>query len=731
MTRKEIGESYRLVLDDVASGRLTFALETLKRLVRQSTRSDYFYELESIEENYRNLLKYAFEGYNDPKRNEILGSISASLLQLADELADHLLEDSYPVQKQSQIMLNQEFGTDSAAIAAKIDEIFFSHEVSELIDHQAVHASPVTDSIFKLIWLTRDVKDYHLKLIRFLNQDNGVEWHEKSLVVSALTLSLLQFFDPQKFVLLLEFILKREQGVCHRALTGFVLALIRYEKRIRFFPEVVKLVEDLASDEEIRKDVETIILQLLLAGETEKITKEFQEEVLPDMQKVMPKLGDKLQLDNVVEEEDPEGENPVWKEMIDEVPGLFEKIEKFSRMQMEGADVFMSTFAMLKRFDFFNQMCNWFIPYFHQHPALNTGVEEEGGIRTRLLEGLEKAFYICNSDKYSFALNFNAIPAQQRSIIVTHFEVELEQMKEMASEEAILDPAMISNAVFTQYIQDLYRFYKLFPQKGEFDDFFKWRLRYTRLLFLHKFSDVESFAEQLAAFYFSKDHWDEAIDIYSYLEKQGHTSSQLYQKLGYAWQKKGNWDQAREAYRKAELFDTDRLWVLKKLIWCSIRLEDYTGALSYLREALKLQSDDLNLLSQAGQCHLNLKDYHEAVSYYSQVWSASPGNMKALRPIAYCKFTLGKLEESTEVYNEILASGETNTPYDFMNAGHVAICLGEKEKALHHYKSALGMNGFTKELFVEAFQEDSPYLQQHGILEEEIPLIIDYVLFSG
>ena len=729
MTRKKIENSYRALAQDVTAGRLAFALDALKALIRQSTRSDYFYELESIEDNYRNLLKYTYEGYADPQRDEILRSIAASILNLGDELVDHLLEDSFPVQKLTRSSLNQEFGTNPASIAAKIDEIFITHEVSELIEGEATHFSPVTDSIFKLIWLTREIKDYHIRLIRHVNQDTSVAWHEKCLVVSALTLSLLSFFNLRKMELLSEFILKRQSQVYHRALTGFALALIRYNDRIQFYPELVKLVDDLSRDEEIRQDVEAIILQLLMAGETERITKEFEEEVLPDMQKMMPRLGDKLQLDNVVEE-DPEGENPVWKEMIDEVPGLFEKIEKFSRMQMEGADVFMSTFAMLKRFDFFNAMSHWFVPFFHDHQALMEGGGEDAGIRTRLMEGLEKAFYICNSDKYSFALNFKAIPAQQRSMIVTHFEAELEQMKEMASEEEILDPSMISNAIFTQYIQDLYRFYKLYPQKAEFDDIFKWKLSYTHLHILQKFSDQKIFTEQLASFYFSKDHWEEAIDLYTYLEKIGNTSSQLYQKLGYAWQKSRNWEEARDAYKKAELFDTDRLWVLKKLAWCSMKLNDFQQALSYVEEALKLQPEDLNLHSQAGQCNLNLKEYGEAIRHYNQVRFFSPGNLKALRPIGYCHFILNELEQASVAYQEILESTGDPGPYDLMNAGHVALCLGDREKALTYYKAAVAIESFDEEMFMEAFREDSQYLQQNGIPKNEIQLLIEYIILK-
>lgn len=204
MTGKEIESSYNGLLGNVKIGRFAAAIETLHLLIRQGISSESYYEVEAIEENYRNLLKYTYEGYADPKRNEILSSIAVSILALADELADHLLEDSSPWQKLARIRLNQEFGTDPLVIASKIDDIFFSHEVTELIEGESSHSSPVTDPIFKFIWLTREMKDYHLRLIRHVNQDDGVEWHEKCLVVSSLTLSALNYFDPQKLELLSE-----------------------------------------------------------------------------------------------------------------------------------------------------------------------------------------------------------------------------------------------------------------------------------------------------------------------------------------------------------------------------------------------------------------------------------------------------------------------------------------------------------------------------------------------
>lgn len=397
-------------------------------------------------------------------------------------------------------------------------------------------------------------------------------------------------------------------------------------------------------------------------------------------------------------------------------------------MQMEGADVFMSTFSLLKRFDFFNTMSNWFIPFYPDHPALHQNDPGDREIQERLSNGLEKAFYICNSDKYSFALNFQAIPAQQRTMIVTHFEAELEQMKDMASEEELLDPTLISNAIVTQYIQDLYRFFKLFPFRHEFDDIFQWRFRIHNLSFYLDHFKNESFLEKIAAFLFDKEHWSDSINLYSYLNDLGQPKSERYQKIGYAYQQQENYTEAIRHYEKAELFDTDHLWILKKLSWCLIKNRDYEHAAIVIDQALKLQPNNLKLHSQAGQCQLNLKAYDQAMQHYSQVRYYSPGNLNALRPIAYCQFITGKLDQAIESYEEILETVTPPSPYDLINAGHVALCMGNREKAWTFYSLSLKQESFSKELFVSAFEEDIEHLTSNGINPDEIPLILDYLL---
>lgn len=704
MIRPEIDKRHHKICEHTYNQRIKTALDELALFVRFSIKSEYFYQIETLTDNYQNLLRYAFEGYHDPQQQTILNGICASILGMADEIRQTLIEKEQPLRKNEKSILQN-------------------------LPDGAVDTDP--DTLFKNIWLMERLNEQQVRMLRQINGSTKLEWHQKCLAVTALTLSLLNFFDHQKFILLIEFVEHREEQVRQRALIGIIFALLQYDQRISFYPELPDRLHGLSLDETIGPDVELILLQLLMARETEKITREFEQEVLPDMKKMMPRIEDKLQLGDKEEDDDMEGKNPGWKDMVEEIPGLFEKIEKFSKMQMEGGDVFMSTFQMLKRFDFFNTMSNWFMPFYRDHPDISKAFSEKEEINVRLLESLEKAFYICNSDKYSFALNFQAIPLQQRTMIVTNFEAEFNQMQEMASEEQILDQSLTANAIYVQYIQDLYRFFKLHPARQEFPDIFKPQIHFRNLKFYQKYFYREGFTGRLAAFYLDKNHYYEAVEMYEYLIETTAPSGEYYEKIGYCYQKLSRFKKAVEFYKMAELFDTDHLWILKKLGWCCLKLKDYDQALIHFREAAAMQPDDMTLLSQVAQCYLNLKDYEEAEQAYVKLSFFNPDSMKLLRPLAWCHFVLGRLEQASSEYETLLNATDVPSSYDLMNAGHTQLCMGNRTKALDFYRRSLENKSPGTEELMSAFDEDAYYLIRNGISGAEIPLIKDHLLFNS
>jgi tetratricopeptide (TPR) repeat protein len=316
-------------------------------------------------------------------------------------------------------------------------------------------------------------------------------------------------------------------------------------------------------------------------------------------------------------------------------------------------------------------------------------------------------------------------------MIMTYFEAELEQMKEMASEEEILSPSAASNAIFIQYIQDLYRFFKLYHYHHEFNDIFQKKIRFTELYFYKDFFERDNFTSRLAAFYLDKEHFPEAIELYDYMLKKEGPNSEYFEKIGYSYQKMKRYTNAIDYYRKAELFDSNRLWIVKKLGWCSLKIRDYANALKYFESAALLQPDDLSIQAQIGHCHLRLKNFVEALTSYSKVLYFQPENLKVLRPVAYCQFVLGKLETAEESYRKVLSKSGSPNPFDLMNLGHVLLCQGKRKEALDAYKQSKSERLFTNESFQSAFEEDIPHLLKNGIPEEELPLILDYLLLQA
>ena len=137
---------------------------------------------------------------------------------------------------------------------------------------------------------------------------------------------------------------------------------------------------------------------------------------------------------------------------------------------------------------------------------------------------------------------------------------EMEQFNELQKDEELTDPGRKASFISNQYIQDLYRFYKLHPRRQDFEDIYQWRFDFHNK---NSFADIlkedEKLLRNIGEYYFNKNYFEEAAEIFEMLlteEKNG----ELYQKLGFCFQKSGQYEKALEAYKKAELFGLNQLW---------------------------------------------------------------------------------------------------------------------------------------------------------------------------
>jgi tetratricopeptide (TPR) repeat protein len=731
----EIDNTFSALCNLVYANRLKEALNQLGLLMEGMHVADFTLQYEELNQTYRMLLEYNFRGVPDPQRNTIFGKLKVSLLELADKVRQKAYDQTgmHIYQLKSRIEKEKEIAKEEAT--RRIDNYSFELEYTKLLNDTELSAentgnesSPsVSPKLFQIMWLSDKYTETDLLLIKAIRESESLPWFEKCLAVSAITLSLINCFYKEKFKVLAEFYNDRQSQVWQRAFAGLIIAAFIYDKRLELYPTIKSEFDYFKDKDHFTADLNNFLIQILKALETENVTKKFREEILPDVKKFESKIREKLDIDNIINSEIVEDKNPDWEQIFEDSPDLLNKIEKMSEMQMEGLDLFMGTFAMLKNFDFFREISNWFRPFYKENETAVNSISDEIQGKGDFLAGLEDSFYMCNSDKYSFCFNINHLPDEQGRNIISLFNMEAESMREISQEDGLLNKPGKDAFIFTQYIQDLYRFFKLYPFRADFRDIFnlKWNLPDSWLV--ENLAENTAILRNAAEFLFSKMHYTEASALFLVLAQKTEPDQAVYEKLAYCYQMLGNYKLALEYYKRAELFDSNRVWSLKKIIFCYRKLGDNESALKWSLEAAALDPDDAYLQTMLGNCYLDLHQFEMALDHYFKAEILAPENKKVLRPIAWCCFVLNKPDLALAYCQLILDEDPTVT--DLINAGHVELCMGNKPKAMERYIAAIASGGTNLIQFTETLDFDKRYLIANGVDPIDIQLITDYLMF--
>ncbi|MDT8401222.1 MAG: tetratricopeptide repeat protein [Bacteroidales bacterium] len=741
MDTNKLIKKHNHITDLISGKQVRKSISLIKELIEVSKNGDHGQQLENIENTYKNMVKYTIEGVHDPERHKVLTRMLQSLLELSDKIKQDILArysgwHTYWLKDNS----HKEQSLAGKSIIETIDDLAFKEELDTWLrqagtvspdpesDHARKH-SQLVNKIFNHLWLTDKYGEAENELIKLIMSSGKFEWYEQSLFVSAITLSTLRFWDPEKIQILTALYRDKSEQISERALAGFLLVLYSYNRRIVVYPEVKGLLAELSEDPGFTEHLKITILQIIRSGETEKISKKLHDEILPRVAELRPRLEDKLDLDNLLPEDLMEGKNPDWSDMFKESEDLFKTMEEFSRLQMEGADVYMSAFANLKNFDFFRKILNWFMPFYPDHEAIDVLYRDEvlGAGTNELAEALYKTPFICNSDKYSLVLNLQHLPASQKEMMLKVFRMELEGLEQMRDAEIDIDPTKGFKTNVTQYLQDLYRFFKLSPYKKEFDDVFRATLDFHQTtLFRLVFRDRESLTT-FADYYFGKDLYNEALDLYSEILNDNPDEAQLYEKAAYCYQQLAEYEKALDMYGRAEMLDR-KIWTLKKIGFCNRRLGKHGEALDNYLEAEKMDPGNMHTTAMIGHCHLDMEDYDSALKYYFKVEYNDPDNTRILKPIAWCYLVQGKYEQSKKYFDKI-NKGEMSG-HDYINAGHLALCMGDRMKAIDYYRRSIIEGKMDKSDFLDIFNDDAPILISNNIDPDDLPIITDYLFFD-
>ena len=693
-------------------------------------------KLNELKNNYKYMLHYLIQGSHDPEQEKIYDKLIRDTYKLTIDTAEAALIN------QSSELFFEKLRISSVRSPLSLDE--YSDEIKKIVDTRSLlslfeqgeerknrtknnekeHERIVSEMFYAIFSSPRANKDSIDAYSRFLH-DDIIPANDKSMFISALMLNIMQRFDAEKILFLLECCTHSNMHISMRAIISLTAILQQFHGRWHLYPKLISRLELLSDESYFRRRLLIAIIQLIQSRETEKITKKLTEEILPEMMKLSPIIGKKIKMDEWMGETGMDEKNPEWQKILDDA-GITDKLEEFSNLQLEGADVFHSTFANLKSYPFFNEMSNWFLPFSLEQSQLQ-GFLSEDADNKGIIKSITDASFICNSDKYSFCFSIMMMPEEYRKMMSSQLGAESEQLKSMQEEELVINPHKEEEAACKQYVQDLYRFFKVYPRRNDFTDIFEFPLNFHEIEAIAPIVSTPENLKKIALYYFEKNHLTEALSAYEMLSKIDNTNSEVWEKIGYCKQQLANIDGALQAYLRAELIESNNTWVLRRIAQCYRLLKQPKDALQYYKKLERLHPNDLNVQLNIGHCFLELKEYEEALKNYFKVEWIDDTNTRVWRSIAWCSFLSHKFDVSQRYYQKILQNNPSS--HDLLNAGHVELALGNMKDAMEYYTESIKKIKNIKS-FKALLRGDLKELELLGVDLKIIPALLDKIEYD-
>ena len=522
---------------------------------------------------------------------------------------------------------------------------------------------------------------------------------DQQLLVSAVTLSLMNQFDMAKFRMLIEvYRLSQDEAVRQRALVGWALSVSDDYRLV--YPEQRDLLVSLLESEQVCQELTELQMQLIYCLNEEKDSNTIQKEIMPDLLK-----SSSLMMGQEFAESDEDHlEEVLHPERSEE---RMEKMESSMRrmmdMQKEGIDVFYQGFSQIKRYPFFYDISNWLVPFFEQHPDIAQYANSQENMAF-----LKKVFAtntFCNSDKYSFVIAVQQVidhlPQQVREML-KRGEYVPEELAEGVEPLAALERRL--------YLMDIYRFFRLFPHRSElynpFDtttdevggcDFFSCELLKDTPLEKSKAQIVRQL----------KKH------------QMNHAAQRLLTTFGAS---------SRDVQYYLWTYDYDHVLQLnplheRALLGKGRQLYDegrYEEALMCFEKMAETYPEKSNSQLYVAICLVQLERYEDALKPLYRLNYEHPENDSVSRVLAWALTCQGKLEQAAKYYEQLTGREQQNDE-DLKNFGYCLWLQGEVGRAADLFRLYCQRNEQATVMLSDFF--DTEWLQKRGITMVEINMM--------
>ncbi len=714
------------------------AIDALAAFIKDVPEWDLHSLFDETRTAYRYMLQYFGKGVSDPHREQLYSELIRKIFIVNERLMCARLElfsseIYYSTMRQyrnenrriSDFQLIFESFTEDMAMARLLSE---GDKLKKQTNALRVTHEENQNTFFCKVWTSPVWNAQQAEEARNFTASVLVPVNDTALLISAVTMGVLQIFDAQKINFLFDAYAHTNPQISQRALVGIVLTCITYDSRIAYEPDLLGRLQLLQENPDFKRHLLNIQIQFLRSRETKKADKKMRDEIIPEVMKSNRNFDrSKLRFINPEEDLFTDDKNPEWEKWKENTE-LTHKIQELGDMQMEGIDVYMSTFAQLKTFPFFRNLCNWFYPFDPQHSAVLRVFPEERQKNNFIVSHILESSFFCDSDKYSFCFTIENISKTQHETFSENLTDQNEMIKEM--QKTITTGRDTAEVIVRQYVQDLYRFYKIYPHRHEFDDVFETAdLNFRNCTALQPFLSNADSMRAVAEYLFHKEYYGEAESMFARLaDEDKGTDAELFQKLGFCYQKEKDYARAVEAYLKADLRKPDTLWTVRHLAQCHKLAKQPEKALPYYLKALEIQPENTVLLLQTGECEAELRAFDDAFIRFFKAEYLKPDSVRAWRDIAWCSFVTRRHEQADKYYARILKQSRPEYA-DYLNAAHNEWVQQRTGQAVALYIKGCREQNDT-EAFIAQLMSDADELARQGITAHHLALMADIIRYG-
>lgn len=513
----------------------------------------------------------------------------------------------------------------------------------------------------------------------------------RATVLSAVTLSLLASFDPTQCEWLLRQTEKTLSSLLRvRLCVGLVYIGIHQAAQIALFPSLVQQWKAWTNREVWQEDLRIVQSTMLASAQS--------RDTATDASQLMERLSQMPDPSNA------QAKQTFMREMASMVAERF--VDGWA-----GVDIALAGFKqMYRRFPFFQDAANWFIPFSVQRPELQH-LEEVGGSKLELQHralGSTDLYIIAEmnlaSKRFAERLSqeikdkieeVSAKVPDERKDVVFDFEEEdtamLTILRNHRKNSGVADLISTESQEFRAlklayngYIHDSYRFFHLFVDRNEGENPYRDNLLLRdSVLFRGAFEDEASLAV-LGQLSFAINDYRHALTFFQLLPKE-HRDVRL--RLAQCHHATGHYAEAALLLEKLVEEEDDES-LLRLLSHCYDALHKYEDALVAWIRLEQLNPENLEIAETLAQRFFDLQLYSDALEQVHKILYHKSEDWDALLLKAQCYLLMGRLEEAQNQYAVLLEKAPDHLDV-LKNAAHCALLLGDYAMAARLYMAHL------------------------------------------